>query len=126
MFEVCVSGCFTAAHQLRLPDGSHEPVHGHEWRVKVTYAGEELDETGVLVDFAAVRERLGKVLAGMHERTLNELPAFAQRNPSAENVAVHIAEQMASAAFGAAHLHCVEVEEQPGCWARYRPVSRGC
>src|SRR4051812_27370017 len=35
-FEITTTRTFSAAHQLRLPDGSIEPLHGHNWRVKVT------------------------------------------------------------------------------------------
>ncbi|MBL8878500.1 MAG: 6-carboxytetrahydropterin synthase [Phycisphaerales bacterium] len=121
MFEVTVSGWFAAAHQLRLSDGSLEPLHGHNWRVEVTCAGESLDAMGVLVDFTKLKPALDSLLARMHDRHLNELPAFAARNPSAENVALHIAESLGAALPTGARVACVEVEEAPGCVARYRP-----
>lgn len=118
-YEITVSGWFSAAHQLRLPDGSLEPLHGHNWNIRVTYAGAELDEMGVLVDFIAVRRRLNEVLATLHDRCLNELAPFQSNNPSAEHVAQYIAERMQEGP-GASLLRCVEVEEEPGCFARYR------
>lgn len=121
MFEVSVSACFAASHQLRRADGSYEPQHAHDWRVKVTYAGDELNEAGVLVDFVAVRARLNAVLAGLHEQHLNELPAFTPAGPSAENVAAHVAKHVAAEATPGAILRCVEVEEEPGCVACYWP-----
>ncbi len=142
MFEVSVSGWFAAAHQLRLPDGSLEPLHGHNWHVTVTFAGPRLDECGLLLDFVALRRRLEAVLGQLHDRNLNELAAFAGRNPSAEQVAVWIAGQFGAGQLGggpaepggqaaacaagggaraAARLACVEVEEAPGCRARYLP-----
>jgi 6-pyruvoyltetrahydropterin/6-carboxytetrahydropterin synthase len=123
MYEVTVSGWFAAAYQLRLPDGSLEPLHGHNWKVNVTYGGPELDSMGVLVDFVALRARLDALLASMHDRHLNELPAFAERNPSAEGVARQVAEQMSAAGGDRARLLCAEVEEAPGCVARYRPST---
>jgi 6-pyruvoyltetrahydropterin/6-carboxytetrahydropterin synthase len=121
MFEVSISGWFAAAHQLRLPDGSREPLHGHNWRVVATFEGRELDETGMLVDFTLVKPRLDGLLAGLHDRNLNDLSAFEQRDPSAEQVAIHIAEKMGEALPERVALACVEVEEAPGCVARYRP-----
>src|SRR5687768_13681334 len=121
MFEVTVSGWFAAAHQLRLASGALEPLHGHNWMVRVTFAGQTLDGMGVLLDFTLIKPRLDAVLAEFHDRHLNELPAFHERNPSAENVAVVIAERIASG--GAGSPACVEVEETPGCFARYRPNS---
>jgi len=121
MYEVTVSGWFAAAHQLRLPGGAVEPLHGHNWRVAVTLRGPRLNDIEVLVDFVEMRRRLDGLLAGLHDRNLNELPPFAQRNPSAENVARHIAETFALPLPAGVRLARVEVEEAPGCVARYLP-----
>lgn len=123
MFEISVSGWFAAAHQLRFPDGSLEPLHGHNWRVKVICMGETLDEMGVLVDFTKLKPAVDRVLATLHDRHLNELPAFSGRQPSAENVAVHICTALAPCIPPGARIACVEVEESPGCTACYRPAS---
>jgi 6-pyruvoyltetrahydropterin/6-carboxytetrahydropterin synthase len=121
MFEACVTGRFVATHRLRRPDGSTEELHEHPWQVRVTYAGPRLDDMGVLVDFGALRGRLDAALAALHEQDLNHLPPFARQNPSAENVAVYVAEQLPHELPGAARLTCVEVEEAAGCCARYCP-----
>lgn len=121
MFEVSVCGWFAAAHQLPLSGGAPEPLHGHNWRVQVTFRGARLDERGLLLDFLALRRRLDALLAELHDRNLNDLPAFAARPPSAEHLAALLAERLADAGRPAAHLACVEVEEAPGCLARYRP-----
>lgn len=122
MFEVTVSGWFAAAHQLRLPDGSFEPLHGHNWKVAITFAGNQLDALGVLLDFVELRQRLAAATAALHDRNLNELPPFQHCNPSAENVAVYFAEVFRAPAAGA-RLRVVEVEEAPGCVARFLPAT---
>ena len=101
MFEVEVSGKFVAAHQLRLRDGTLEPPHEHDWRVTATFAGETLDEAGMLVDFTDVKRRLDELLA--------------------KNVAAHVAEYMADGLPEGVALASVAVEEAPGCVARCRP-----
>ena len=121
-FEVCVKGWFAAAHQLRMPDGVLEPLHGHNWHVSVTFRGDVLDEMGVLVDFTVVQRRLDEVLLAMHDRNLSELAPFLETNPSAENVAIHIAGKMSTDLRDGVGLACVEVEEAPGCIARFRPT----
>lgn len=121
MFEITVSGWFAAAHQLRFPDGSYEPLHGHNWHVRATFSGPALDELGVLLDFTVVKPRLDAVLRELHDRHLNDLPAFAEINPSAENVARCIAAKIANLAVHPVRLAAVEVEEAPGCVARYLP-----
>jgi 6-pyruvoyltetrahydropterin/6-carboxytetrahydropterin synthase len=91
VFEITTTREFAAAHQLRLYDGSLEPLHGHNWRVAVTVAAPQLDSIGVVMDFHELERRLDAILASMHNRHLNEThPFHEQLNPSAENVALHI------------------------------------
>ncbi|MCG3128222.1 MAG: hypothetical protein CHACPFDD_03099 [Phycisphaerae bacterium] len=121
MYEISVDAWFAAAHQLRLESGRLEPLHGHNWAVRVTVRGPQLDRLGMLVDFTRLKPDVERVVAGMHDRCLNELPAFRDLNPSAENVARHVAEALAPLIAPPAGIFCVEVEESPGCRARYFP-----
>ena len=52
MFEIYVEHTFAAAHFLRNYHGKCENLHGHDYRVQVGMSG-ELDENGLLHDFAA-------------------------------------------------------------------------
>ncbi len=108
-FEITTTREFSAAHQLRLYDGSLEPLHGHNWRVKVTVAAAGLDAIGVVMDFHELERWVDAVIVPMHNRHLNDLPAFAQLNPSAENVAWHIGQAVKLP--GQAELVSVEVWE---------------
>ena len=121
MFEVTVSAWFAASHQLRLADGSLEPLHGHNWNVAVTFAGPSLDEMEVLIDFTRVRGRLDDLLATLHDRHLNDLEPFRSKNPSAERVAEFVARRMGSDLTAPVRLRSVEVEEAPRCTARFLP-----
>src|SRR5438874_267237 len=95
-FEITAMGSFAAAHQLRLYDGSLEPLHGHNWRVRVTVSAQTLDPIGVVMDFHELQRRLDVIVAALHNRHLNDLPPFAadRLNPSTENIAVHVAENL--------------------------------
>jgi 6-pyruvoyltetrahydropterin/6-carboxytetrahydropterin synthase len=93
-FGICTIRRFSASHQLRLYDGSMEPLHGHEWVVKVTAAAQKLDAIGVVMDFHELERRVDKIVGPMHHRHLNELAAFAEVNPTAENVAGHVAAKL--------------------------------
>lgn len=121
MFEVSVSGYFAASHQLRRADGTLEPLHGHDWRVEATFAGTQLNQAGVLLDFGRVKARLDELLTTLRDRNLNDLAPFAAISPSAENLAVHLAGQLGQNLPDGVCLRCIEVEEAPGCVARYRP-----
>jgi 6-pyruvoyltetrahydropterin/6-carboxytetrahydropterin synthase len=94
VFQITTTRHFSAAHQLRLYDGSMEPLHGHNWKVKVTVSAPKLDEIGVVMDFHELERLLDVIIEPMHNRNLNELAGFESNNPSAENVAVHIAKKL--------------------------------
>jgi 6-pyruvoyltetrahydropterin/6-carboxytetrahydropterin synthase len=116
-YEVILHDEFAAAHQLRMYDGNPERLHGHNWRVTVILAGDRLDEIGVLVDFTPIRARLRAELAAMHDTFLNDLPAFANRNPSAEIVATHLFERLSADLPSGVRVARVQVSEAPGCQA---------
>ncbi len=89
MYEVVVEDEFSAAHFLKLYDGSWEKRHGHQWKVAVTARSEMLDSMGVVVDFEALKPNLKKVLAEFNHISLNDHPEFKEGvlNPSTENIA---------------------------------------
>ncbi len=123
MFEISVETEFSAAHAL-LIDGRREPLHGHNWHVTATVAGPDLDRDGLLCDFHAVERALREITARFQNANLNDLPPFAAGlNPSAENVARHIAERLAALPVGA-RLESVRVTEARGCAATYRPAEQ--
>src|SRR3954470_4489355 len=94
-FETTTTRGFSGSHQLRLLDGVMEPLHGHNWKVKVTVSSAKLDGMGVVMDFHELERLLGEVIGPMHNRNLNDLAAFESMNPSAENVALVIAQKLA-------------------------------
>ena len=108
-YEIRTNRRFSASHQLRLYDGSLEGLHGHNWRVEVTVSAPRLDAIGVVMDFHELERRIDAIIGPMHNRHLNDLPAFATANPSAENVAGHIA--MALALPDGVKLRSVQVWE---------------
>jgi 6-pyruvoyltetrahydropterin/6-carboxytetrahydropterin synthase len=118
-FDITVTREFAAAHQLRLYDGSLEPIHGHNWRVRVTITAQKLDAIGVVMDFHELERLLNEIVQPIHNRHLNELATFQKMNPSAENVAVHIGESLRLP--DAVRLESVEVWETVGNSAIYRP-----
>jgi 6-pyruvoyltetrahydropterin/6-carboxytetrahydropterin synthase len=116
-FEVSIRREFSASHQLKLYDGSLEPLHGHNWRVEITVAAEKLDAIGVVMDFHELQRLADEIVGPMHNRHLNDLPAFAKMNPSAENVALHIAKSLRLP--GQIKLRAVDVWETYDCRARW-------
>ena len=114
-FEITTTRHFSAAHQLRLYDGSLEPLHGHNWKVVIMVSAAKLDSIGVVMDFHELERLADEVIGPMHNRHLNDLATFGKasppRNPSTENVAVHIAESLKLPS--GVRLKRVEVWETP-------------
>ena len=71
---------------------------------------EELDERGMVIDFLVLQAALRQVLDRYEHQDLNALPPFnSEVNPSAENVARLIAEQLMELLAGKA-ARLVEVQ----------------
>lgn len=121
MFEVSIGACFRATHQLCGVDGAMEPVHGHEWGVRVTVRGSELDDAGLLVDFKLLQRQLDQILSRLRDRHLNEVSELADQSPSAERIAEFIGLQLADEIPRRVVLRAVSVEEEPGCSASFFP-----
>jgi 6-pyruvoyltetrahydropterin/6-carboxytetrahydropterin synthase len=87
MFEVTVEDTFAAGHYLRNYKGKCENPHGHNYRVRVTLAGERLDKAGLLLDFKDLREVMKPVIDRLDHQMMNDIEPFITLNPSAENLA---------------------------------------
>jgi len=94
MFEVTIEESFAAGHALRNYRGKCENVHGHNYRCQVTIEGGQLDEIGLLVDFVELKRVVHSVLDRMDHQWLNDFPPFDVLNPSAENMARYIYQQV--------------------------------
>jgi 6-pyruvoyltetrahydropterin/6-carboxytetrahydropterin synthase len=122
MFELTVDAEFCAAHALVIA-GTREAMHGHNWRVTATVAGGQLDGDGLLCDFHTVEETLNEIVDALNIRNLHDVPPFNTVNPTAENVAKHIGDELhrrlGEALAPHARIKSVRVTEAPGCAATY-------
>ena len=94
MYELTVEAQFDSAHCLRGYEGACENLHGHTYRVMVSCQGSELDHLGMLVDFKRLKKELGEIVSYLDHRYLNDLPEFQESNPTAENIARFVFEEM--------------------------------
>lgn len=90
MFEVTVRKSFEASHALSNCSQGQEKPHQHSWQCAVTVASSALDPAGCAIDFARVDQALEHVLAPLSHKALHETELFAQKSPSAENIAHYI------------------------------------
>ena len=87
MYEVTVEAHFSSGHYLREYHGKCENPHGHNYRVLVTLAGQELESNGLLLDFKVLKDILKPVVNYLDHQMINDLEPFTTVNPSAENLA---------------------------------------
>ena len=90
MYELKIITEFSAAHNLRNFRGKCEALHGHNWKVEVVLSGKNLDDSGVVLDFAEVKAATSEIMSEIDHRYLNDLPFFMENNPSSENIARYI------------------------------------
>jgi 6-pyruvoyltetrahydropterin/6-carboxytetrahydropterin synthase len=87
MYEVTVEADFSSGHYLRNYRGKCENPHGHNYKVRITLAGRELDAAGLLLDFKLLKQVMRPVVERLDHQMLNDLEPFLVLNPSAENIA---------------------------------------
>jgi 6-pyruvoyltetrahydropterin/6-carboxytetrahydropterin synthase len=123
MFEVTVEAGFSSGHYLRNYHGKCENPHGHNYRVLVTLAGQELDETGLLLDFKLLKNLLKPVVDYLDHKMINDLPPFTELNPSAENLARYFfdetSKELREMTGGRVRLKDCTVFETDTSFARY-------
>jgi 6-pyruvoyltetrahydropterin/6-carboxytetrahydropterin synthase len=120
MYRLMVSASFAAAHQLKGYGGKCEDLHGHNWRVQLYVTADELNETGLAVDFKEMKGYLHTILQSLDHRYLNDLSPFQTCNPSSENIARYIYGQASGKLKGSkARVVSVRVWESENAYAEF-------
>lgn len=84
--------------------------------------GDQLNGLGMLVDFKVIKQKVRSVIQKLDHQTLNEMQAFRDTNPTAENIARYIFGELAPAINDAgARLVSIGVWETEGYGAVYTP-----
>lgn len=96
MYSVKIEGNFSSAHNLRGYKGKCEELHGHNWRVEVVAEKSELDKIGIVLDFKYLKIKLNKIMEKLDHKYLNAIPYFKKVNPTSENIAGYIYNQLKS------------------------------
>ena len=119
MYTVTVEAKFSAVHRVRMPDGTLEPPHGHDWLVRAYWSRSALDETAMVIDFGQAQSNLESVVGHLHHADLNNHEALNGLNPTAEVIAKYVFDRIR--APGPSAIRRVEVTEAPGCVAAFEP-----
>lgn len=122
MFEVSVDYSFAAGHALRGYKGKCENVHGHNYKVRVTVEGEKLNSIGLLMDFSDLRAAMKELVERFDHHFLNDVEPFKETNPSAENLACYMGNELQRKIGGQGlSVSNVTVWETDTTSASYRP-----
>ncbi len=122
MYEVFTEKNFCGAHRLRNYNGACENLHGHNWEVRVTVRSETLNDIGLAIDFKVVKKNLNVILDRLDHTDLNDTFTEEVGNPSAENLAKHIFDELKISIAkedGDAFMYRVDIWETPGNCASY-------
>ena len=122
MYEISIEQHFDAAHFLRGYRGKCEALHGHRFRVVVKTKSSVVNDIGIAYDFVELKQYLAAILARYDHTCLNDVPPFDEINPSSENIAATIYNELKPKLTEApVSLSCVEVWESPQTGVIYTP-----
>ncbi|MBU0480262.1 MAG: 6-carboxytetrahydropterin synthase QueD [Proteobacteria bacterium] len=120
MFDIFVKTHFSAGHHLREYPGNCEKPHGHNWKIVVTIRATSLDELGMAIDFRVAKDAVNQVVDALDHRDLNEHPDFLNQNPSSENIAIFIYQNLKEMLTTDRYRpYSVEVRETDNCGVIY-------
>jgi 6-pyruvoyltetrahydropterin/6-carboxytetrahydropterin synthase len=123
MFEVTVEDSFAAGHYLRNYKGKCENPHGHNYKVRVTLQGRELDPAGLLLDFKDLKVVMKPTIDRLDHQMMNDIEPFTTLNPSAENLAKYFFDEtnrhLKSATSGRVSVKVVTIWETDTTTATY-------
>lgn len=120
MYQVSIEQHFDAAHYLRDYGGKCESMHGHRYVVVAKVQAAKLNKLGLAFDFTVLKKNLGEILSRFDHTCLNDLPPFDNINPSAENIAQTIYDELKpKLCKEPVTLAAIEVYESPDSWVSY-------
>ncbi|MCF7928421.1 MAG: 6-carboxytetrahydropterin synthase [Spirochaetales bacterium] len=131
MFRVGVGGNYTARHFLIGDFGEESTPHEHRYDVRWILETGKLDENGFSVDIALLESIIETCLDRYDGVLMNDLPWFKGKQPSVENTAMFLTEEIFSRLQNAETVPGnllsseLQVFESPTSWASYRIDGEG-
>lgn len=122
MFTLSVQRDFVAQHFLIGGNwGEENQWHSHHYIVELQLEGDSLDQHNYLVDIVDVENSFNALVATYKDKTLNDLPEFADTNPSIELFAQIVCKTFAKQ-IKAPNLSAMTVKiwENDIAWAAYK------
>jgi 6-pyruvoyl-tetrahydropterin synthase len=112
MFEVEVTVELKFRHYLDGFGEEFSKPHEHTWGVTVTLVTPDLDQRGVSVDFVRLKANLVKLLEPYQGKLLNDCKLPFCTQPTAEHIALWVADNLAKGYPGLLQSVCVGTTEE--------------
>lgn len=125
---------FDAAHRIMNHESKCKMLHGHRYVLEASFEAPELDSLGRVIDFGVIKEVLGKwvddnldhntILFSKDKELGDKITSvttqdiyYMDKNPTAENIAKHILEDICPQLFANSDVKCVKIKlyETPNC-----------
>ncbi len=122
---------FCAAHRYHNPRWSQEEnlaafgddhrIHGHNYELEVSLTGEVDPDTGFLADLGVVKSLVQQRVIDVldHAQIETDVPWFANRQPTSENLVIFIWDQVAAHFPDGVRLLRVRLYETPSIFTEY-------
>ncbi len=126
---------FDAAHRIMNHESKCKMLHGHRYAIEATFQAKELDDLGRVIDFGVIKKLLGawvdnnldhntilcikdKDLGNKIESETGQKIYYITENPTAENIAKHILEEICPKLFCDSDVKCIKIKlyETPNCY----------
>jgi len=95
VFRTFIETRFSAAHRINGYEGQCGKLHGHTWKVRVQVKTHQMNKIGISIDFKELRTLAENVLERLDHQLINDVTPFQSKNPTAENLARYIYEEVA-------------------------------
>ena len=93
-YTLKVTTDFAASHSLEGYPGNCSRLHGHNWRIDVEADATSLDDLGMGIDFKILKDAARSVANTLDHCHLNDVPPFDTLNPTAENIAAYVFQEI--------------------------------
>jgi len=120
MYKVSIRTDFSAAHIIRGYEGDCSRLHGHNYKVEVSVRADEVNGTGMCVDFRELKRIAKATINALDHTYLNDIAFFKKNNPTAENIARFIFDKIKGEIEAHLSLDSVTVWETDNYAVTYR------
>lgn len=124
MYTVIIKDNFIASHYVKMPDGSIEEAHEHNWKLDVALSTDKLDKNGFAVEFLELKSLIGDITQELEGNLLNNMEYFAPNFPTTEIVCKYVYDNLKNSLPFGATLEYTILEEAQGCCVKYAEKDR--